>query len=874
MQRRTIIVDGPLAFRMRRIGAARAGETGVEILTLPLLAARLAGGFIRPALTADVEQAVRRALDEGGFEAIDAARDLPGFVRAAAHSLAQLWEDGQTLRGAALHTGQASDMALLEERVCNTLPAGVLMSVDLCAAALARISHAPAVFGAIELDRVFYVGPVWRPLLHALQRVAPVTWRDRPDNAAHWFEGATSGISAETLPAPDYLLCANPRAEAVEALRWLRALLAAGVAPREIAITAAGPEAWDDHMLALSRDARLPLHFVHGLPALATEAGQACAALADIILRGLNQQRFRRFAGYSVGHSKMLAALTRDWRAGLSGEARLTDPAQWRAALGAAAADGHPDIANVLMPAIDLLARGRDAAAEAGAMLLPPAAQPIWAGALRRAPAAAIEQALKDIRFADDTDPGAAAVWTGALLLAGAPRRHVRFLGLASRTWPRRGREDPLLPPHIFARPSADALTPVERERAAFAHLCARASGSCVISRSRRSAQGGRQAPSPLVAHVPRDDWRRLRRDRRPEHAFNEADRLMARPADRMADARIASASACFVNRRKSELTPHDGGAPANHALVEAALAKPQSATSLRTMLRDPLGYVWRYVLAWEAPRDLSLGLSLEPRAYGEVLHDILRRTVQTLGAQFARASADDVAKAAAAAAQAVEREWPLRKATPPPLLWKHTLDSATAEARSALKLAIGEGTQSWAEIGFGRESDDGAAGLPWRPTDPVVLQTSNLKVTGFIDRLDRRANGDCRVTDYKTGVVPPQSDFTILGGEELQRVLYTVAVRQLLPDAAHVTAVLLYLRGAQTVRRSIDDMDAEAFLSAVAVAADHLKSGRCLPGPDAFARFNEYAIALPAVSEGYKPRKSAAFERALKDLVPMWSIQ
>jgi hypothetical protein len=39
---------------MRRIAAARRGESGVQIMTLPQLAARLAGGFTRPARSQDL----------------------------------------------------------------------------------------------------------------------------------------------------------------------------------------------------------------------------------------------------------------------------------------------------------------------------------------------------------------------------------------------------------------------------------------------------------------------------------------------------------------------------------------------------------------------------------------------------------------------------------------------------------------------------------------------------------------------------------------------------------------------------------------------------------------------------------------------------
>jgi hypothetical protein len=46
--RSTLAVHGPLAIRMQRLAAARQGNIGREILTLPLVAARLAGGFIAP----------------------------------------------------------------------------------------------------------------------------------------------------------------------------------------------------------------------------------------------------------------------------------------------------------------------------------------------------------------------------------------------------------------------------------------------------------------------------------------------------------------------------------------------------------------------------------------------------------------------------------------------------------------------------------------------------------------------------------------------------------------------------------------------------------------------------------------------------------
>src|SRR5438477_12182442 len=92
MKRRTVVVEGPLAFRMRRLAAARGSEAGLQILTLPLLAARLAGGFRRPARSQDVEPAIRLALDAPGFAELEAIRELPGMTRSVAWTLSAVWD--------------------------------------------------------------------------------------------------------------------------------------------------------------------------------------------------------------------------------------------------------------------------------------------------------------------------------------------------------------------------------------------------------------------------------------------------------------------------------------------------------------------------------------------------------------------------------------------------------------------------------------------------------------------------------------------------------------------------------------------------------------------------------------------------------------
>ena len=89
--------------------------------------------------------------------------------------------------------------------------------------------------------------------------------------------------------------CASPRHEALEAMRWARALLASGQAkPEEIAIAAAWPAEWDDHFQALSDMAGIDLHFVHGRKAVSTQEGQLAAAIGEVLLRGFSQARMTR----------------------------------------------------------------------------------------------------------------------------------------------------------------------------------------------------------------------------------------------------------------------------------------------------------------------------------------------------------------------------------------------------------------------------------------------------------------------------------------------------------------------------------------------------------------------------------------------------
>jgi hypothetical protein len=532
IDRRTVVVEGPLAFSTRRRAAARQGETGLDIFSLPLLAARLAGGFRRPARSQDLELAIRIALDEGGFAQLDGVRALPGMTRSVMWTLTKAWDADLSLRERAAKSARIADLALIEKRVQAALPPGALTPRELRDAALSRLGHAPQVLASIQLEGVSYVAPVWRPLLDALADVVELRWRPAAREERAWFRGK---IIDETVLAPapvELVSCANPQAEVVETLRWVRELLASGRArPEEIAIAAPATEPWDEHLLVLAGTAGLPIHFSHGLSALSTREGQACAALADTLLKGLSQDRLRRLLGHAIGQGPMLRDLRRNWAAGLWPDAGLFKKDHWRRALDTAVArrsDGF-DPRPILMPVIELLTGGVAVAEQAGAALLGSTARLLWTEALRKAPPTALEFSLQDLRVPDARDPSYSVVWCPANHLAGSPRPCVRLLGLTSRSWPRGEAEDPLLPNHILARRQLDPDPISERDRRAFAIITTRATRMCILSRSRGDAQGKVLVPSPLIrSSAPAVA---LRRERIPAHAFSNADRVAARPS-------------------------------------------------------------------------------------------------------------------------------------------------------------------------------------------------------------------------------------------------------------------------------------------------------------------------------------------------------
>jgi hypothetical protein len=674
------------------------------------------------------------------------------------------------------------------------------------------------------------------------------------------------------VPAGSRLLaaadvCADPRTEVREALRWARARVAEdGIPPNEIAITAASPATWDDTFLVLAREAGLPLHFSHGIPALATREGQTCAALADILLRGLSQERVRLLLARLPPARENIPL---DWARGLRRSAALTTPQLWRHALEQARAErADVDVAErTLLPVLDLLAGGMSEASRAGQRLLRGPALTLWQDALRMAPPQAIELSLQALRVDDGQEPGNTIVWGPAHHLAAAPRKHVRLLGLEANAWPRRANEDPLLPDHLLRHirlPSADVA---DDDRMMHDIIVSQSAGY-TLSRGYRSATGALQAASTL--------WRReheqiVGRSAIPRHAFSESDRLYARPADAGKQPQIRSSRACWRAWRDGDRhTAHDGLVRANHPLIVDALAQVQSTTSLHRLLCDPLGFVWEYALHWREPNLDPQPLALDHRSFGELVHALIAGALRN----GALRNSDDIEIALADEARRLDDAWPIARAVPPGLLWRHTVALARERASRGLRDALGEsrGT-SWTELAFG-EPIEGPH--PWTTLSPVAVGTTGIAFRGRMDRLDEDGSrGIAIVTDYKVGAAPERRKTVVFDkGTELQRVLYALAARSLLPDIRNVESRLTYLRHepARTLSLVHDELGTaiDQAISFTAAGVERQRSGQIAPGPQP-EFFDSNAVALPSDLDAYRRTKQRPFAQVNSPLSKLW---
>ena len=888
---KTLIVPNRHSWRTRQTEAALEKACGLNLLTVQQMAGRLAGGFLEVIDSDSLKTAVQAVADKSLGE-LDAIKSLPGFANAAARTLRLAWEADIDLpqeRASAKNKAAKSrleSLSKLESLVLHELPNRLKRPKELVALAIQRCHMTPRILGSVEFSGFPDLPPVWRPLVEALATRTEIVWSAKSFSPPSWVDTATIEIRTQppSTPAITSFSCANPNHEVIEALRWARKLIVNGTPPEKIAIATATPQIWDTPMQAELEASGLPIHFIHGHPALSTAPGQLAAALAEVLLHGLSQARVRRLVALLRSVGSDYNCIPSSWWRKLP-EAPLPEAARWKNALNKLDSKALPaDALQKLTDLIDLVASGASAASQAGQTLLKGTARSIWNKALQEGPAGALDITLNRLRIEDGEEPGASIVWGPASALASAPRPYTWLLGLTSRTWPRHSLEDPLLPDHIIASKRLIPIPVNEQDRHLFAAIIQGTESQLVCSRARRDTEGRLYGPSPLFPK----EVTFLAQDRIPDHAVSASDRLLARPEELAQTPQAQSAQACWNDWRNPRvITQHDGLIRHGHPLLIRSLNRLQSATSLGKLLRDPLGYLWTYGFQWSEPEETDEPLELDPIAFGSLLHELLERTVKQLTANsplgFGTARPNDIDRALATARSELEEKWSQNRPIPPQVIWKHTLDDASIAARKTLTADTDPlvNQRSFAEIPFGNGTHakeltpEAAARLPWDPTKPVTIPGTDICIAGSIDRLDL-GEGDtkARVIDYKSGKKPPAQGAQLVGGKELQRCLYAFAAKTLLPDHPTPEAELIFPKmGGRRFTLSNPDETLASLAQYIVAATKAFEAGKTLSGPTTNEDYYDFRFALPAgAKRSYLTRKDTHIRETLAQLAPLWN--
>jgi hypothetical protein len=850
-------------------------------MTFEQAAVRLAGGFNQAIDTETLRTTIQAVLPTTDLGELESIKALPGMVSAAMDTLRKVWNAGLDLRNRARKFRRLEAIARLEAAVVAQLPTSMLRPVDLLSAAIARLPHAKAVLGPIEVSGLTELEPCWRPLLLALAGYVPVKWTAGARSVPDWLEGSAVAVVTAPAAAPERQLVSAATAyhEAMEALRWARALLASGVSPADIAIAAASPAEYDDHFLALRADANLDLHFVHGVRTVTTREGQAAAALTDIVVRGISRSRVRRLA-VLCKEAKAFAELPDGWLRVLPPDAPLTNLKAWDRAFGRLKPEDWPDGVNhnaAARAAVLLLAQGPSTAEQLGEAFLEGRSLTIWRKALATGPATAIDLTLASLKHDDGLEAGVSLAWMPAAELAACPRPYVRLVGMNSGRWPRGISEDRLIPNHIIPTNEIDPLPVNLADRRDFQTILATSTRQVVLSRARRDQEGRLLGRSPLLSGLGEEQY--LRRHAVPVHAYSETDRLMARPEEFALEPQATSATACWRDWLRSQLTAHDGLVRAEHPLLQQILRRRHSASSLKLLLRNPQSFVWKYAFHWEASEAGSEPLVLDALDFGNLVHHTLDLALQELEAAGGLSVADEAAITTAvrhAMGRAVV-EWETDQAVPPALIWRHTMEDVAKTSISALSFSSHTlpGARAYGEVPFGGMEPKSGGAIPWDAATPVTIPGTDFQIGGYIDRLDLAPDGSqAIVRDYKTGRAP-RNTLRLGGGSELQRCLYAFAVKALLGEKVAISASLLYPRSGVDLPLNNPEAAMADLTTYLRIAGASLNAGSAIAGPDAAGTFDDLAFALPAnAGATYCQRKQAATRERLAELAPLWELE
>jgi RecB family exonuclease len=432
-------------------------------------------------------------------------------------------------------------------------------------------------------------------------------------------------------------------------------------------------------------------------------------------------------------------------------------------------------------------------------------------------------------------------VFVGGIEQARGRSFEVVFLpGLAERIFPQKPREDPLLLDALRRELGASLATQEHRghrERLLLRLAVGAARRRLQLSYSRiEQAEARPRVPSfyalemarALTGRVPEPQamerdaaagagarlaWPAPEDARRAidpiEHDLATLRALLAGPQARGRARYLFELNACLMRSLRTQyarwqqrrFTPYDGvvrvADGTRDTLGSSRLAaRAYSASALQKFAACPYQFFLSAILRLTPREEVERVVELDPATRGHLFHRVQADAMRALAAA-GRLPLDPGALEAArltldATLDRVAAEYREDLAPAINRVWDDEIESMRADLRMWLSTSAG-GHAAWEpvafELAFGLPRDE--ANDP-RSVEAEVTLADGSRVRGIVDLVERRRGGtELRVTDYKTGGNWTRRNLVVGAGEQLQPVLYGLAMEQVL--GARVTESRLF---------------------------------------------------------------------------------
>jgi RecB family exonuclease len=131
-------------------------------------------------------------------------------------------------------------------------------------------------------------------------------------------------------------------------------------------------------------------------------------------------------------------------------------------------------------------------------------------------------------------------------------------------------------------------------------------------------------------------------------------------------------------------------------------------------------------------------------------------------------------------------------------------------------------------------------------PLEIDLQDGRTLRVSGKIDRIDRRPDGTLSLRDYKTGRAPKDDGGLFRGDRQLQIPFYILAAARLLPDQPVVEAFLDYVDGGRRVSVDPAVVRSQSFGALLRGLVDAIAEGLFVQEPNACDWCDYQAVCGP----------------------------